>query len=663
MEENNINMINNDNEKQTPQYDNHIFEFEGELISIDTEVINIVLNDMNNRFILEDFSLYKTEKQVFDYFYNKEQSSLGNIILNFNQNEIQLKFLKYFVNEIIEEKYYYNKSLTEMRNKIDKKINYILEEIEKCKDLNNFNLTERYFQLFKTSKIPKFLEKNIKEEIESIKLINELNMKSEKDNKRYFKENSFKNKNGEDLMTYYNNFITGKSKPFEGGNKEILFEILLYSNLKDIYKSPRIKVIFLNNFLEIASSLDYYEKISEFEEVINNRKEFKFIDDKLLYTFNKYEINYLHLYTIASFFYLVMNQMKDPFTNNKTGIEINQKKINLNNPLFNRILKNILNCFFMYCNNHLFTFETYIYLFNYFSKYIILERNGKKENRLYDTEIIEKKIKNSKNYECIKEFNFIKPKIANIEFLSEFFRKLNNYINLVPLTKKRTSHTITILISGFLSQKDNIDTWKIFYDYDKENSNYYMFKWPSSTILFFLIKSILYYKLSFNSFRACYQKAEYAGRILALFLLNNDEFSDCQINIVGFSLGCHVVLNCLKELNKITNHKFMINNVLLMGGASIIEDFEKDIWRNIFVNNVAGRVINCYSKYDDVLKYLFTICMGKRPIGIGKIDIMDSKGEYPIVDNYDFSDIKLGHLQYRDKFETILKRINFFNWN
>ena len=171
MKENNINMINNDNEKQTPQYDNHIFEFEGELISIDTEVINIVLNDMNNRFRLEDFSLYKTEKQVFDYFYNKEQSSLGNIILNFNQNEIQLKFLKYFVNEIIEEKYYYNKSLTEMRNKIDKKINYILEEIEKCKDLNNFNLTERYFQLFKTSKIPKFLEKNIKEEIESIKLI------------------------------------------------------------------------------------------------------------------------------------------------------------------------------------------------------------------------------------------------------------------------------------------------------------------------------------------------------------------------------------------------------------------------------------------------------------------------------------------------------------
>ena len=55
--------------------------------------------------------------------------------------------------------------------------------------------------------------------------------------------------------------------------------------------------------------------------------------------------------------------------------------------------------------------------------------------------------------------------------------------------------------------------------------------------------------------------------------------------------------------------------------------------------------------------------MGKRPIGIGKIDIMDPKGEYPIVDNYDFSDIKLGHLQYRDKFEIILKRINFFNWN
>ena len=180
MEENNINMINNDNEKQTPQYDNHIFEFERELISIDTEVINIVLNDMNNRFILEDFSLYKTEKQVFDYFYYKEKSSLGSIDLNFKDNEIQRQFLKNFVSELIQEKYKSNKSLADMRNKIDKKMNEIIEDIQNCKNLDYFNLSEKYMNKFKTDKIPQFLEKNIFDAIEFIRLINELNLKSKK---------------------------------------------------------------------------------------------------------------------------------------------------------------------------------------------------------------------------------------------------------------------------------------------------------------------------------------------------------------------------------------------------------------------------------------------------------------------------------------------------
>ena len=107
----------------------------------------------------------------------------------------------------------------------------------------------------------------------------------------------------------------------------------------------------------------------------------------------------------------------------------------------------------------------------------------------------------------------------------------------------------------------------------------------------------------------------------------------------------------------------MINNVLLMGGATVIEDSEKSLWRNIFRENVAGRIINCYSSFDDVLSYLFKICIMKTPIGIMKLNIKDENGEYPIVEDYDFSDIKLGHLEYRKKFETILKRIDFFNWN
>ena len=65
-------------------------------------------------------------------------------------------------------------------------------------------------------------------------------------------------------------------------------------------------------------------------------------------------------------------------------------------------------------------------------------------------------------------------------------------------------------------------------------------------------------------------------------------------------MGCQVVVNCLKELNNLKKHRYMINNVLLMGGATIIEEYEYPLWRNIINNNIAGRLINCYSDSDDI---------------------------------------------------------------
>ena len=107
----------------------------------------------------------------------------------------------------------------------------------------------------------------------------------------------------------------------------------------------------------------------------------------------------------------------------------------------------------------------------------------------------------------------------------------------------------------------------------------------------------------------------------------------------------------------------MINNVLLMGGATVIEEYEKNKWKNIFRENVAGRIINCYSKCDNVLSILFKACIFKTPIGIQKLDIKSENGEYQIVEDYDFSDIQLGHLDYRKNFDIILKKTNFFDWN
>ena len=69
------------------------------------------------------------------------------------------------------EKYLLDKSIYKFRNNIYKKLNEIIEKIDIYKNINNFNLSEKLLQQFETNKIPKFLDKNIIEEIGTKKLI------------------------------------------------------------------------------------------------------------------------------------------------------------------------------------------------------------------------------------------------------------------------------------------------------------------------------------------------------------------------------------------------------------------------------------------------------------------------------------------------------------
>ena len=655
-DENKINMEINAENGETPLYDSNVLDFKGELLSIDTQVINYVLDEITNRFKLEDFSQFKTEKQVLHYFYYKEESSLGGIDMNFKDNEMQKLFFKSLATDFIEYKYSTNVYLTDVRNKINEKIDNIIAKINNLTDLDTFNLNEEYMNNFKTDKIPKFLEKNIFDAIEALNL----RFKRKRDS-IIDKEDYLQRQKDENLRNYYSGFLSKKLIAFEGGDKEVIFKILLYSNLKDIYKSQRVKQIFMNSIYDICNCLNYFEGIQEFEKEINNKKGFKYIEEQLRNIFKRYEYNDYHLYIIASYFFLAFYVMSDINIKEKNK-DKNKKTNNLNNPIMVLILKNILKNFAKYCQTKSYNLNTYKYLFNYFQKYMLEADKSEKINKQYEAKDIEMKIKESNNFGFSEEFYSLKNEISNIEINGPFSKNLNNFVRLIPISKKRVSYTITILISGYLSQKDDIDTWAPFFNFDKENSEYYVFKWPSSDVLTFVGKLLGHFgKTVFNSFKLCYKKAECAGRILALLLLTNKEFYDCQINLVGFSLGCHVVMNCIKELNKFKYHGFMINNILLMGGATVIE--EPDNWRDIFRDNVGGRIINCYSKYDDVLSYLFTICMKKIPIGINMLNIKDENNEFLKTDNYDFSDIKLGHLQYRKKFEIILERIKFFNWD
>ena len=215
----------------TPKYDKNVFGFKGELISIDSDTINIILSDINEKFEIANFSLCKTEEEVLENLYRIENVSIESINLNFNKKETELNFLKNFVSEIIKEKYKYNNNINSIKNKIEKKLNDIIEEIYKCNDINKFNLYERFLKKFNTDAVPEFLKKNILDEIETKKLINEFSQNSEKEKIKFNTLLYNKNdKDGDNLMKYYYQLINKKLIPFQGGDKETIFQIFLYSN-------------------------------------------------------------------------------------------------------------------------------------------------------------------------------------------------------------------------------------------------------------------------------------------------------------------------------------------------------------------------------------------------------------------------------------------------
>ena len=363
-----INNNNHNNILSTPKYDKNVFGFKGELISIDSDTINIILSDINEKFEIANFSLCKNEGEVLENLYRIENVSIGSIDLNFNKKETELNFLKSFVSEIIKEKYKYDNNIDSIKNSIEKKLNEIIEEIYKCNDINKFNLYERFLKKFNTDAIPEFLKKNILDEIETKKLINEFSLNSEKEKEKF--NTIFYNKNsqdGDNVMKYYYQLINKKLIPFQGADKETIFQIFLYSNLKDIYKNPNIKELFINNYLNIVSIINYHEGISEYEDAINNRKKNYYIDDKLTIIFTKYKINENHLFIIASFFYLVFNKTEY-----------------LNQALLTKILRNILYCFSIYYPDKIYTFEKYMFLLNYFCKSLKQNEKEQKINKEYN---------------------------------------------------------------------------------------------------------------------------------------------------------------------------------------------------------------------------------------------------------------------------------------
>ena len=159
--------------EETPESDKIVvYNKMGEEILIDNGIMDTVLNYLTNyKFQLKDFSQFKTEKEILEYYYNQERECVGYMELNFQQEKDIQEFFMKFTKEVVVEKYNNNQQISNFKNKIDLGFSKIIEKYKTNDNLDINDLQKYYYEVFKTNKIPKFLENNLLEEIKSIQLI------------------------------------------------------------------------------------------------------------------------------------------------------------------------------------------------------------------------------------------------------------------------------------------------------------------------------------------------------------------------------------------------------------------------------------------------------------------------------------------------------------
>ena len=264
-------------------------------------------------------------------------------------------------------------------------------------------------------------------------------------------------------------------------------------------------------------------------------------------------------------------------------------------------------------------------------------------------------------------------------------------INLAPLNPKITSTHCYIFISGFLSETtDHYKEWENMTLNLAPNNICYFYNWPGDclsnvageTILNLGLSVLIGFSKSINdsnitdiynygenkyekfdpskSFIDSSNKAALSGKILSFILASKLFFKFQTVTLVGFSLGAHIIKHCIKQMYHLHYKENIpcndiIKDVILIAGATSMKGKETK-YKNIFSKIINGKLINCYSKDDQVLNILFKGCMNKNPIGN---TILELDG-YDNLENIDFTVFHLGHTDYRRKMDLVINRVNLY---
>ena len=252
--------------------------------------------------------------------------------------------------------------------------------------------------------------------------------------------------------------------------------------------------------------------------------------------------------------------------------------------------------------------------------------------------------------------------ISVIKFLNSKWREViytdfEKNIKLFSITQLVNSNTITILIDCFLCEdKKLINEWEDFMKFFYNETMFYYFGWQSLEKDILKNKNFEEIKKESKNIIDAFNRAKLCGKILAYILISSKFFKDFQINLVGYSLGNVVLKHCIKELAKLhridKNNFVNLKNVILIAAATHIKKSRK--MERIFEEIIINKFINCYSKNDFILEYLYKICSKEKAIGNDNL-IINNNNSSNLVSNYDFTKDNYGHFSY--KFRIVAEKI------
>ena len=617
----------------------------------------LILGKINDIFSSEKLSSLKTDADILNYFAEKEEECENYINTNFKSS----KFLKDININTIEQIFYENSSIKVKTEEIYSK----LQEIEK----ENIKSEKEYFDklknIFGEVKFPKFLIDNYLKIIQTNLFSSERNTQATTIITKVKKKEI--NKDNKNLIIFFEKIRENEINFFEGvQNKNELLNLFIIINNKVFHKSYCGEPFF--NFLKTNENLikQYFIESFDYKEIFKKYKEMKEEQEntqieKLFKTIEKDidEKNDNIYIILASLYYLLFYKFKDS----------NQLRddSNIGNVYINLILKNFvifldekllsklnLKKSLFELLNDLYLHDIYIHLIkqNFY--------NFDNKNKIYNyddidsilSEVSEEDIVFKKKYEKFKGkieeglFTIIRKKINNKVSPEEQISYKKN-IKLISLDENILSNTITIIVDGYFKEDQNLlDEWKDFIEKFSKHTMFYFYKWPSDYKNNILKDGIFKrIKKATNNFKDTMKRAKKCGKLLAYILFSNKFFKNFQINLVGFSLGNHVINYCLNELYKMNdNNKFIkIKNVIFIGAAT---HFDRKIkWKKNLEEIVIDKFINCYSSSDNALKMLYSLSLNKTAFGNEILEIKKNK-KFNQVLNYNFSQENFDQFSY-----------------